>query len=444
MNRTGGGVTVTKIRKKLQDTFNVKISRQLLTSVMHRRGYTWGRAKKVSKIFQKSETLLGRIRQYLLEYSGALYLQNVMKTHIIAYSDETYCHQRHSSNFTWYKITDKLKNLVCTGSGKGLRFIIVHAMTEWGLIGDGEAVRLRDTHKLEEEKDTAEWIFKGPEKKGDYHRNMNADNYFAWIEKRLIPGFESQFPDKKLIFILDNASYHHARDENYVNPAAMSRKEMIDFMCDVACIGGIRVTRGNSTVTFDLSEARKTSRGGKNSPTKLEMRWALEDFLKTKPELQCSRLKKLFDERDWKLIFTPPYTPALQPIEMAWSIVKGYVAKMFIVDRTVEQTRTQIMNGFYGDDAGHEGLTAKVCKNLIMHSQKVCQEYIDSDPLLSGTLSKLKQVGKLSEEELIQIEDESVDFPELSDESNEAFGSVNAADYDTDDEEEQMSEDEDD
>jgi hypothetical protein len=60
--------------------------------------------------------------------------QNVDKTHIIVYMDETYCHQRHSSNFTWSNPNSEQKNHVRVGSGKGLRFIILHAITEDGLL----------------------------------------------------------------------------------------------------------------------------------------------------------------------------------------------------------------------------------------------------------------------------------------------------------------------
>ena len=40
---------------------------------------------------------------------------------------------------------------------------------------------------------------------------MNSDMFMQWVEKRLIPTFEKEYQGKKMIIIMDNAPYHHAR-----------------------------------------------------------------------------------------------------------------------------------------------------------------------------------------------------------------------------------------
>ena len=72
-----------------------------------------------------------RTRQFLIEYSAALKQQDQDGTHILVYMDESYVHQRHSANYTWASPSDPV---VHSGSGKGNRLIIVHAISRDGLL----------------------------------------------------------------------------------------------------------------------------------------------------------------------------------------------------------------------------------------------------------------------------------------------------------------------
>ena len=38
---------------------------------------------------------------------------------------------------------------------------------------------------------------------------------------------------------------------------------------------------------------------------------------------------KLLKDRGYQLIYTPTYTPTVQPIEMVWAYVKNYVARQY-------------------------------------------------------------------------------------------------------------------
>lgn len=127
---TGEGVTLKKLRKSLKQAYGVKVRNALLRKILLRLGYKWLRATKKGRIKKCASRKL-RIQQFLTEYAAALKLQNVDKTHVIIYMDESYVHQRHSSNYTWAAPAD---NTVYSGSGKGVRLIIVHAVSKDGLL----------------------------------------------------------------------------------------------------------------------------------------------------------------------------------------------------------------------------------------------------------------------------------------------------------------------
>jgi hypothetical protein len=55
---------------------------------------------------------------------------------------------------------------------------------------------------------TSETIWKANISTGDYHNNMNTENFMNWAVNRFLPTFKQLYPDKVMILIIDNAPYH--------------------------------------------------------------------------------------------------------------------------------------------------------------------------------------------------------------------------------------------
>jgi hypothetical protein len=64
---------------------------------------------------------------------------------------------------------------------------------------------------------------------GDYHNNINIDMFYKWVAGKLLPTFKKMYPGKKMILILDNASYHHKREIN--NLGSLNKLELKE-LCD--------------------------------------------------------------------------------------------------------------------------------------------------------------------------------------------------------------------
>ena len=213
---------------------------------------------------------------------------------------------------------------------------------------------------------------------------MNGENFMKWVENRLLPAFNAKYPDKKMILILDNAPYHHYRGDDYCDPLKMKRQQLIDCLLGVAKKSAMTIIRNENNIEVNLREIRASKRGGRSSPTVKELQSELQIFFNDHvEEYQTGRLKKLFDELDYSLLFTPPYTPSLPPIELTWSYVKGYVARQFENNRSMEDTVTQLLNGFYGvPGTSHCGYTVELCRKHIAKCQRVCNEFIEADEFL--------------------------------------------------------------
>ena len=93
--------------------------------------------------------------------------------------------------------------------------------------------------------------------------------------------------------------------------------------------------------------------GGTTGTTAKELYAATVDWLKTnKPDALDSKVERMFREKDWRIIWTPPYAPRFQPIELIWGVAKQRATWSYSGKRTLRQTHDQLRVGFYGGTIG--------------------------------------------------------------------------------------------
>jgi hypothetical protein len=81
-----------------------------------------------------------------------------------------------------------------------------------------------------------------------------------------------------------------------------------------------------------------------------ELKIAYVNWLReNKPErLEC-KVERYLKDRGHRILWTPPYCPQLQPIELYWAAGKNYVANYHTNDRTMRDTIRQLRQGWYGN-----------------------------------------------------------------------------------------------
>lgn len=124
-------------------------------------------------IKSQRETYLTLLRQYKAEGRP------------IIYEDETYIHSSHATPKSW---TDDSNLGLRTSISKGERLIIVHAGGRYGFVPN------------------ALLVCKSKQKTGDYHQEMNTENYVKWLRSMLITNL---LPNS--VLVIDNASYHNTQ-----------------------------------------------------------------------------------------------------------------------------------------------------------------------------------------------------------------------------------------
>ena len=314
-NLKGRHVSLDLVSKHLVD-FNpdYSFSTTTLWRTLSRWGFTYGTGKRRSALKERDYVIRAR-RQYLRQKrlnrksDGSIVRPEV-------YLDETFINKNHSNQFTWYFDEDGPD--VNKPAGKGLRLIIVNAITLDGWVNN------------------AQLIFEAKRKTGDYHGQMDWGNFSRWFTEQLLPNIP-----KHSIIIMDNASYHNTTEENTF-PKSNARKEHLrKWLDDKGIPWG-----------YDLLKSEL---------------YALCKPFEPKPDYKIDKIAKAAGH---SILRTPQYHPELQPIESCWGIVKDYMAKH--CDFTLETFRNNLPSAF-------NQVTSKTCHKLIVKTLTEENKYWEDD-----------------------------------------------------------------
>ena len=306
-------MSLQKLQTYLIDSHQAEIAIATLWRALQRWGFMYGTGKRRSALKERDEVILAR-RKYLRAKRANRNPDGTLKRPEV-YLDETYLNRNHSNQFTWYLEEDG--PWVNKPSGKGPRWIIVHAITQAGWV------------------DGAQLVFQAKKRTGDYHGQMNWENFSKWFTEQLMPNI----PPNSLI-IMDNATYHTVLVNS--TPTSNSSKEELRTW----------LSENDHTWTEDMLKA--------------ELFALCKQFA---PAPEC-KIDKIADSQGHTILRTPPYHPELQPIETCWAIVKNYMADN--CDFTMDNFRYHLPIAF-------TKVTGQNCKKIISEVVKQEEKFWEED-----------------------------------------------------------------
>lgn len=313
-NLKGQKITAGEILDYLFQRHSVEIPMSTFLDSLDRFGFTYGTGKRRTALKEQDYVVLAR-RKYLRKKTANRNDDGSLKRPEV-YLDETYINKNHSCQFTWY--LEKDGPWVNKPSGKGPRVIVVHAITEKGWV------------------ENAQLIFDANRRTGDYHGQMNWDNFSKWFQNQLLPNI----PDNSII-ILDNAKYHNVFAEGAF-PTSSTRKIAL---CDW-------LEKNDIPWTDDMLKPELYELCKKLAPA---------------PEY---KLDQISESAGHSILRTPQYHPELQPIETCWGIVKNYIAAH--CDFTMKNFRKQLPSAF-------AKVTKNTCQTLVAKVVKQEEKYWTED-----------------------------------------------------------------
>jgi transposase len=314
-NREGSHVSLSSLSKWLDEHYE-RIPKATLGRTLGRIGFVFGKSRRKSALRERDDVLIARrtyLRAKLANRDGQ---GGTIRPEV--YLDESYVNVNHSSERTWYFAEEG--PWVRKPSGKGPRLILVHAITTGGWMTG------------------AKLVFQAKKRTGDYHGQMNFENFCKWFVESLLPAI----PDSSLI-VMDNAPYHNVYVEGTFYPTSSTKKT-------------------------ELSEWLQ-----QNHPTLYEESMLKPELLQLcrelcpKPEYELDRIA---EAEGHQILRTPQYHPELQPIETCWGVVKNHCATA--CDFSIQGLREHLEDGF-------EKVTPTTCQAAIEDMKREEDRYWQED-----------------------------------------------------------------
>lgn len=345
------------LKQALQSELSCSTSRSTVTRWLHDQGFVYGKKRFMGTMSASVKNQYMRV--FTASYVLALREEKEGKA-VCVYTDESYIHTQASTKRCWFNPSIVDGADVSAAAKGGYRLILIHAMTRDGMLSmlDEDAMPSND---LTDTQLTCEFVFRSAGVNDDYHTTIDGSKWIAWLNNRLIPTFKARYGDKKMILILDNAKYHHARPANWITPSAMKKADCISFL-DHHGIDSITVQRDLQQRNIHKSDYHRYPPTGTSL---VELKDAVKQHLSAHPEINTTLTQRAINREGYQLIHTPPYTPEVQPIELIWATVKHVVAMQATTGRSEATARQHT-------EAAFEQLSADSCLARIVH----CQQWI--------------------------------------------------------------------
>lgn len=253
----------------------------------------------------------------------------------VVFLDETWIHAHYTVKKCWQSASAEG---VKKNDSVGRRWIITHAGTEDGFI------------------DGALLMFKAKQKSGDYHDEMNGENFIKWVNEKLIPNL----PETSLV-VMDNAPYHSMEETKAPNMSAR-KVQMQEWL-----------TQNDIQYEQTFTKAELYELIKKNRPPK--------DYT----------IDNIFRSHGHEVLRLPPYNCDLNPIEYIWHLVKRRVA-----DKNVEQLESAIERLTLESIAS---ITKDDWKKEVNHVKRIEKDYFERELLEdddNGPFSFIINIGDSS------------------------------------------------
>ena len=314
-NREGSHVSLGTLSNWLDEHYE-RIPTATLGRALGRMGFLFGKSRRKSALRERDDVLIARRTYLRAKLANRDSRGGTIRPEV--YLDESYVNVNHSTERTWYFAEEG--PWVQKPSGKGPRLILVHAITAEGWV------------------EGAKLVFQAKKRTGDYHGQMNFENFCKWFVESLLP----RIPANSLI-VMDNAPYHNVYVEGRFYPTNSTKKiELIDWL-------------------------------EQHHPAMYESSMLKPELLRLcrehcpKPEYELDRIA---EEQGHQILRTPQYHPELQPIETCWGVVKNHCATE--CDFSMQGLREHLEKGF-------EKVTPTTCQAAIEDVKREEDRYWQED-----------------------------------------------------------------
>lgn len=308
--------TLDSLLTKVRGCLNFRGCRATLWKIVREMGFRYRKVESGRRVLMERQDIVDHRNKYLREIERN---RRSDRPKPEVYLDETWVNQRDSVDKCWTVKDGSVGPK--TKSGKGARFIILHAGSTKGFI-EGALLTFKSLNGC----------------KGDYHDSMNHQCFRKWFEYQLLPNI-----DERSLIIMDNASYH-SRILNKAPRSSNRKSDIIHWL-----------TLNNIRHDPSLTKSK------------------LLEICKENKTRERYEIDELAAAQGHEILRLPPYHCELNPIELIWAKVKTQVKKQNSNEnQTVKRVESLIKNAI-------ETVTASDWQKCIEHTKKLEDDYRKKD-----------------------------------------------------------------
>jgi transposase len=344
--------TAELLRAAMQEATDFRGGVTSMKKILKQIGFQWKKTENNRKLLverldirEKRISYLTQIKRYREEGRPVVYM------------DESYVLSSHVAGKIWADTSGKGLHAPVS---KGDRLIIIHAGGEKGFVPN------------------ALTMWKAGQSSGDYHHQMNKNNFEKWVKDRLLPNLEP-----RSVLVIDNAPYHNIECDDYKVPTTNSKKsEMAAWL-----------NRQGIPHSDDMLKPQLYRLIQLHKPT--NKRFFVDELLQREGH---------------SVLRLPPYHPELNPIELIWAEVKSHIARnnVSFATKDVKDICEQKLS-----EMGQEDWAFK-CR----HVKKIEEEYVLREPVIDSVIDSF--VIRLGDDDDDENEDNADDSDNSTDEESGA------------------------
>ena len=181
--------TLNNLLRALRDDINFTGSSWLLRKTLRKLGFSWKSTRDNRKVLVEKPHI---VAQRLAFYANKKRLEE--NGYTLVFVDETWIDTSFTAKRCWQSVDQPGPIPPCN---RGQRLIVVHAGSHDGFI------------------EGADLVYKATSRTGDYHSEMNDNNFTKWLLEKLLPNLK-----RPSAIVLDNASYHSMQDDKCPNTSS--------------------------------------------------------------------------------------------------------------------------------------------------------------------------------------------------------------------------------
>jgi len=390
--KKGLGPTVDEIRKEILHEFSDPedmpyTSDKSFRLLLRAMGFRHTKMQREWIVFQQPAILAKRVEYLRRKQVYDMRRANGDQSVRYFWLDETWLDENHHCQKRWIdmKLVDdpkEAKRLGVTPTltkviNRGKRLIILHTMSEDGWVEGGL------------------WTNATKGQLADYHQDMNADAFEDYL-RELCPKL-----GKGAVLIMDNAPYHTRN--LFPMPTQNSRYDEMTVFCDEHGI--------------DYPVERATSDRRVHDRLQKDAFWRhwVQRHVEKLPIMYAA--EAIASEFEVEILRLPPYHCFFNPIEMAWGVVKGHVAKKNSCEKVAK--KLELVKELLNDSLN--AVKKETFVNWVRHTKDKEQQYREADAVQVDRVQPL----------VVPNDDEDEDGGEDSDDDEDALrndGFINVID----------------